>query len=121
MKFLVDNALSPVVARLLAEAGHDAVHVRQLEMQASPDEKVFEIAEEEERIIVSSDTDFGALLAVRRKRRPSFILLRKTRGLRPEKVASQLLHLSRAYADELHAGCVLKVSDRTVRLRLLPI
>jgi len=34
MRFLVDNALSPALAVLLTDAGHDAVHVRSLNLAA---------------------------------------------------------------------------------------
>ena len=71
MKFLVDNPLSPRVAELLREAGHDVVHVRDRGLQETDDEELFDLAAAEGRTVVSADTDFGALLALRGQMRPS--------------------------------------------------
>lgn len=51
MKFLVDNALSPWVAEGLREAGHDAIHVRDIGLAAAIDDELLELAAAEERII----------------------------------------------------------------------
>jgi len=50
MRFLVDNALSRYLARELAQAGHDAVHVRDLGMAAATDQDIFDLAAREDRV-----------------------------------------------------------------------
>ena len=78
MKFLIDNALSPIIARGLLDAGHDAIHVRDIGMAAASDPEIFELAIKDNRILISADTDFGSLLAFRESAKPSFILFRQT-------------------------------------------
>ena len=121
MKLLIDNALSPQIASALRESGYDAIHLRDINLQAAPDEEVFAEAERDERVIVSADTDFGALLALRGSVSPSFILFRKTTGVRPSVIGSQLLELLQRYRQEIEAGCILTVTNDLVRIRRLPI
>lgn len=121
MKFLIDHALSPVVASELRRAGHDAVHVRDYGMQASPDTDVFDRAKNEERVLVSADTDFGTILAVRNDRRPSVILLRGRVDRNPRRQVVVLLsNLDRIQSD-LDSGSIITIEETRVRIRKLPI
>lgn len=50
MRLLIDNALSPIVAQRLREAGYDAVHVRDYSIQDADDTVIFERAQLEQRV-----------------------------------------------------------------------
>jgi predicted nuclease of predicted toxin-antitoxin system len=64
VRFLIDESLSTTVARLLSDAGHDAVHVGDLGLLGAADGTVMRAASAADRVLVSADTDFGELLAL---------------------------------------------------------
>lgn len=65
-----DNALSPAVAKALTDAGHDALHVPDIAMQAASDGENFDRAAVEDEIVISADTDFGTLLGRAEEQHP---------------------------------------------------
>ncbi len=121
MKFLIDNALSPLFAEILRDRGHDAVHVREYDMQAEKDLIIFERAAQEVRVIVSADTDFGAHLAARRSGKPSFVLFRGRMSRRPQILAELFLSHLPSFEVSLSRGAVVVIEPSRIRIRDLPI
>lgn len=76
MRFLLDQNRSPRLAELLRDAGHDAVHTLELGLERASDDELLALADHERRIVITGDTDFGALLALTHNTSPSAILFR---------------------------------------------
>lgn len=121
MKLLLDANLSPEVARLLREAGHDAIHVRDIGLLSAPDPEILQVAADDQRILITADSDFGALLALGSLASPSVVLLRSADHLRPSAQASLVAANLRVVADDLERGAVVSLTTKRLRVRVLPM
>lgn len=120
MRFLIDESLQRHVADMLVDNGHNAVHVSGIGLRGAPDEVVLAAADEDSRILITADTDFGTLLALSGAARPSVILLRRTRRRSAER-AQIVLTVLDLVSEALHRGAVITVETRRIRVRELPI
>jgi predicted nuclease of predicted toxin-antitoxin system len=76
MRFLIDMPVSPRVAAWLVEQGHDAVHAMAVGLGRASDREVLDRALQDNRLVVTADTDFPQLLTLAQAKAPGVILFR---------------------------------------------
>ena len=122
MKFLIDNALSPVVSDGLKKLGYDSIHVREIGLHKSDDKDIFERALQEDRTIITADTDFGYLLSKWNKNRPSVIIFRKGSERDPIKQINLMkANLQDELLELIETGSIIIIEPTRIRARALPI
>ena len=121
MKFLIDENLSPLVATGLSEAGHDAIHIRDLGMGSAEDSAVMDRARAESRVVVSADTDFGTVLAASGANQPSVVLIRRSADRRAARVVQLLLVNLAEIEQALGEGAIVAFDTARIRIRPLPL
>lgn len=89
-------------------------------MSEAPDDEVLAAAKNAGAVLISSDTDFGELLARSNAAEPSVILLRRQEGRRASEITALILANLAAVAVDLDAGAFVVLDDDRVRIRSLP-
>ena len=120
MRLLLDQGLPRSTAALLREAGVDTVHTGEVGLATAEDAEILSWARAEERIVVTLDADFHALLALTNASSPSVIRIR-LEGLRAVALMKLLQILLDDWGEELEKGVILTVQPSRVRLRRLPL
>jgi predicted nuclease of predicted toxin-antitoxin system len=121
VRLLLDANLSPEVARLLREAEHDAIHVADIGLLSASDPEIMEAAAREDRVLLTADADFGALLALGSLAAPSVVLLRSADHLRPAEQAELLVANLSLISEDLEKGAIASLTRDRLRVRELPI
>ena len=121
MKFLIDANLSPSVASGLCDVGFEAVHVLDLGLLRSSDDDIFDRAALDGLVVVTADSDFGRLLALRRASSPSVVQLRHVAELLPGVHLNLLVANLPAVVEDLETGAIVSLSPTRLAIRTLPM
>jgi predicted nuclease of predicted toxin-antitoxin system len=89
-------------------------------LSAADDTDILQRAREDERVVVTLDADFHALLALSAATSPSVIRIRIER-LRAQALTNLLLTVLGEVAEDLERGVVVTVEPSRVRMRRLPL
>jgi len=120
VKLLLDQGLPRSAATLLREQGFDTVHVGDVEMWAAEDVEILALARLQNRVIVTLDADFHALLALSGAQFPSVIRIR-IEGLKAGALVALLSQVLVEWGNSLELGAVVTVNKERMRMRRLPL
>lgn len=120
MRLLLDVNLPRALAAELGARGLDGRRVTDYLPANALDEEILELAANEDAVVVTRDQDFSFLASRPGRTKPSVINLRLDVVDRAE-LATLIDFVCRRHAAQMEGGAILSVTDRGVRIRLLPV
>lgn len=120
MRILADLHVSPSSVEFLRSCGHEAVRVNDVLPATASDARIIECAVEDDRVVLTQDLDFSALVALGGASRPSVILLRLATS-RIEYVNGVLERALPTLEAEVAIGSFITITDHRIRRRRMPI
>jgi predicted nuclease of predicted toxin-antitoxin system len=117
-KIILDQGLPRSTASILRTRGWDVLHVGEVGLSNAKDMEILQFAKLHERVVVTLDSDFHALLMVNKLNSPSVVRLR-LEGLKGEELAGILENIWKEVSDDLAQGAMVTVDRNTIRIHRL--
>lgn len=119
MRLLLDEDVYGVTATFLRRLGHDVVAIVEEGLAGAPDERVLAIAAQEDRVLITRDKGYGALVYLRAQPSSGIVLLRIDHVFEISAVHSELRRVLEQHTEgELHRSFAI-VEPGRYRLRRL--
>jgi predicted nuclease of predicted toxin-antitoxin system len=117
MRFLADENCDFTVVEALRAAGHDVLCISEITPRAE-DSEVIKIADDEKRILLTEDKDFGQLVYSHGQKTLGVIFLRFPTSTRRQ-ISRAVINLVKQQGDKL-AGCFITVQPGRIRISHVP-
>lgn len=116
MKFVGDEGVDAQIIKALWKEGHDVIYIAEFDSGIT-DDLVLKYANNQERILITRDKDFGELV-YRDKKIHSDIILNRLFELSTEKKVSIVMNTINRFKDEL-IGSFTVIQPSKIRIKKL--
>lgn len=120
IRLLLDQGLPRATGKLLSAAAWDVIHVGDVGLSRATDQQILDYAKSDNRICVTLDADFHALLAIADATGPSVIRVRKE-GLQARAIADLLMAVWPCIEQSVIDGAMITITEKSIRVRGLPV
>ncbi len=116
-RFLIDEDLPDLLARILREKGHPSEHVRNINLRGSADLFVFDSAQQRQAVLVTGDADFGNLLRFPLGTHFGIVVVRYPSVMRTRELATQIATTLSALENVMFKGSLIILEPGRLRIR----
>jgi len=120
MKILIDMNLSPKWSNFLIKNGIEAIHWSSVGSHDSTDEDIFSYAKKQNLTILTSDLDFGFILAITHGKKPSVIQI-KAGALSSNNIGDMVVSAIKLLTEDIEQGALITIDTHKTRVSLLPL
>lgn len=116
MKLKLDENIGRRGLSLLKEAGHDVMTVVEQALGGAPDEKLFKVCAEEERVLITLDHDFGQVLRFPPEESAGLVVLELGEPVTPLSLANRLRDFLALAESQSPVGALWIIEPGRVRI-----